>query len=236
MVAATKVDGSTWLKLTLLNPRASVADIVAILDDIREIGGELATSASGGGLMKVHDFVAIGIGPFNLGLACLAEPLDLDGVFLESRAEFDWHPGHAARRRHPAGAVHGRPGDDGRPDLAVQLPELPQGHRSALLLLHPRVLLPAAPRVQRVLPLGRRPALLAALRPARRADRARRRASTSCTPRTGETWRGRRLVLGVGTSPVVPDAARPTLVDEARGAALRAVPRAPRRRCASSAR
>ena len=43
--------------------------------------------------MHVHDFVAIGIGPFNLGLACLAEPLDLDGVFLESKDEFDWHPG-----------------------------------------------------------------------------------------------------------------------------------------------
>jgi lysine N6-hydroxylase len=43
---------------------------------------------------SVHDFVAIGIGPFNLGLACLTEPLDdLDGVFLERRAEFDWHPG-----------------------------------------------------------------------------------------------------------------------------------------------
>ena len=44
--------------------------------------------------MKVHDFVAIGLGPFNLGLACLTEPLDdLDGVFLEARDQFDWHPG-----------------------------------------------------------------------------------------------------------------------------------------------
>ena len=44
--------------------------------------------------MRVHDFVAIGLGPFNLGLACLAEPLpDLDGVFLEARGEFRWHPG-----------------------------------------------------------------------------------------------------------------------------------------------
>jgi lysine N6-hydroxylase len=42
----------------------------------------------------VHDFAAIGLGPFNLGLACLAEPVDgLDGVFLESREEFSWHPG-----------------------------------------------------------------------------------------------------------------------------------------------
>jgi lysine N6-hydroxylase len=44
--------------------------------------------------MSTHDFVAIGLGPYNLGLAALTEPLtDLDGVFLEARPEFDWHPG-----------------------------------------------------------------------------------------------------------------------------------------------
>ncbi|KAA1379981.1 lysine N(6)-hydroxylase/L-ornithine N(5)-oxygenase family protein [Aeromicrobium fastidiosum] len=44
--------------------------------------------------METYDFAAIGLGPFNLGLACLAEPVDgLDGVFLESREEFSWHPG-----------------------------------------------------------------------------------------------------------------------------------------------
>lgn len=44
--------------------------------------------------MTVHDFVAVGLGPFNLGLACLTEPIEeLDGVFLESEPEFDWHPG-----------------------------------------------------------------------------------------------------------------------------------------------
>jgi lysine N6-hydroxylase len=44
--------------------------------------------------MRTFDFAAIGLGPFNLGLACLAEPVDgLDGVFLESREEFSWHPG-----------------------------------------------------------------------------------------------------------------------------------------------
>jgi lysine N6-hydroxylase len=42
----------------------------------------------------VHDFIAIGLGPFNLSLACLSEPIaDLDGVFLERSAEFNWHPG-----------------------------------------------------------------------------------------------------------------------------------------------
>ncbi|MET8075730.1 SidA/IucD/PvdA family monooxygenase [Streptomyces sp. NPDC005303] len=41
-----------------------------------------------------HDFVAIGLGPFNLGLACLTEPIaELDGIFLESKPDFEWHAG-----------------------------------------------------------------------------------------------------------------------------------------------
>lgn len=41
-----------------------------------------------------YDLVGIGIGPFNLGLACLADPLDdLDAVFLDTAPEFRWHPG-----------------------------------------------------------------------------------------------------------------------------------------------
>lgn len=41
-----------------------------------------------------HDFIAIGLGPFNLGLACLTEPIDeLDGLFLDNKPGFDWHPG-----------------------------------------------------------------------------------------------------------------------------------------------
>ncbi|NLU69093.1 lysine N(6)-hydroxylase/L-ornithine N(5)-oxygenase family protein [Streptomyces sp. HNM0574] len=43
---------------------------------------------------RVHDFIAIGLGPFNLGLACLTDPIeDLDGLFLDDRPEFNWHPG-----------------------------------------------------------------------------------------------------------------------------------------------
>ncbi|MFE3030256.1 lysine N(6)-hydroxylase/L-ornithine N(5)-oxygenase family protein [Streptomyces canus] len=42
----------------------------------------------------IHDFVGIGLGPFNLGLACLTEPIaELDGVFLESKPDFEWHAG-----------------------------------------------------------------------------------------------------------------------------------------------
>jgi lysine N6-hydroxylase len=40
------------------------------------------------------DFIAIGLGPFNLGLACLAEPLPgCRALFLERQPRFDWHPG-----------------------------------------------------------------------------------------------------------------------------------------------
>ncbi|WP_457808790.1 lysine N(6)-hydroxylase/L-ornithine N(5)-oxygenase family protein [Kushneria sp. EE4] len=43
---------------------------------------------------RIHDFIAIGLGPFNLGLACLTDPIDdLDGLFLERRSSFNWHPG-----------------------------------------------------------------------------------------------------------------------------------------------
>ncbi|GAA4110762.1 SidA/IucD/PvdA family monooxygenase [Nocardioides fonticola] len=42
----------------------------------------------------VHDVLGIGVGPFNLGLAALADPIDnLDAVFWDARPHFDWHPG-----------------------------------------------------------------------------------------------------------------------------------------------
>lgn len=43
---------------------------------------------------KPYDFIAVGLGPFNLGLACLSEPIEnLNGLFLDKNAKFDWHPG-----------------------------------------------------------------------------------------------------------------------------------------------
>jgi lysine N6-hydroxylase len=43
---------------------------------------------------KVYDFAAIGAGPFNIGLACLTQPItELDGIFLDKREGFNWHPG-----------------------------------------------------------------------------------------------------------------------------------------------
>ena len=45
-------------------------------------------------MSELRDFIAIGLGPFNLGLACLTEPIDeLDGLFLEAGPRFEWHPG-----------------------------------------------------------------------------------------------------------------------------------------------
>lgn len=41
-----------------------------------------------------YDFVAVGLGPFNLGLACLTDPIDeLHGLFLESKPDVSWHSG-----------------------------------------------------------------------------------------------------------------------------------------------
>ncbi|MGH3342951.1 MAG: lysine N(6)-hydroxylase/L-ornithine N(5)-oxygenase family protein, partial [Carbonactinosporaceae bacterium] len=44
--------------------------------------------------MRTYDLVGVGIGPFNLALAALAERVDgLRALFLEERPEFAWHPG-----------------------------------------------------------------------------------------------------------------------------------------------
>lgn len=63
---------------------------------------ELDTSELGtSGTARVYDFAGIGVGPFNLGLAALSEPVGgLDGVFLERRTSFDWHPGMMLEPAH----------------------------------------------------------------------------------------------------------------------------------------
>jgi len=49
----------------------------------------------------IYDFVAIGLGPFNLGLACLSDNIDgLNGLVLEQKAEFNWHPGMMLESAH----------------------------------------------------------------------------------------------------------------------------------------
>ncbi|ALV44863.1 alcaligin biosynthesis protein [Arthrobacter alpinus] len=50
---------------------------------------------------RIYDVAGIGVGPFNLGLAALAAPVDgLDAVFLEQRSGFDWHPGMMLESAH----------------------------------------------------------------------------------------------------------------------------------------
>ena len=44
--------------------------------------------------MHTHDLVGVGLGPFGLSLAALADGLpELDAVFLDQRPSFSWHPG-----------------------------------------------------------------------------------------------------------------------------------------------
>ncbi len=44
--------------------------------------------------MRRYDLAGVGIGPFNLSLAALADPLDqLEVVLFDARPEFRWHPG-----------------------------------------------------------------------------------------------------------------------------------------------
>lgn len=43
---------------------------------------------------QIYDIVGVGVGPFNLGLACLTAPLsELKTIFFDSKEEFDWHSG-----------------------------------------------------------------------------------------------------------------------------------------------
>jgi lysine N6-hydroxylase len=41
-----------------------------------------------------YDFIGVGIGPFNLSLAALTQPLnEKRGMFFDNQSDFDWHPG-----------------------------------------------------------------------------------------------------------------------------------------------
>ena len=43
---------------------------------------------------QVYDYIGVGVGPFNLGLSCLADPIEnLNGIFFDKSEGFDWHPG-----------------------------------------------------------------------------------------------------------------------------------------------
>lgn len=45
-------------------------------------------------MTRTHDLVGVGLGPFGLSLAALADGVDgLDAVFVDQRPSFSWHPG-----------------------------------------------------------------------------------------------------------------------------------------------
>ena len=156
--------------------------------------------------MRTYDFVAHRARARSTsGLACLTEPVDdLDGIFLEARDDFSWHPGMMladATLQVPFLADLVTMAD---PDLAVLVPGLPQADRPALPVLHPRELLPAARRVRPVLPVGccadrRRSASAPACRRVEHDGEAyviTARLRTATPRRTGRA----ALVLGIGTA------------------------------------
>lgn len=168
--------------------------------------------------MHVHDFVAVGIGPFNLGLAALTEPLDLDGVFLESSETFRWHPGMMLD------------------DATLQVPFLadlvtmadPTSAYSFLNYLKDTGRLYSFYIRESFYPLRREyddycrwaADRLTSLRFGRHVERIEHDGSVYAVhSATGEVFHGRRLVLGVGTSPVVPEVAR-AVVEDPDGRAL----------------
>jgi lysine N6-hydroxylase len=168
--------------------------------------------------MRVHDFVAVGIGPFNLGLACLAEPLDLDGIFLESKPEFDWHPGmllDEATLQVPFMA-----------DLVTMAD--PTSPYSFLSFLKDTGRLYSFYIRESFYPLRREyndycrwaADRLSSLRFGRHVERVEHDGAGYVVHTTaGEVYRARRLVLGVGAGPAVPEVARGALA-EASGTAL----------------
>jgi lysine N6-hydroxylase len=159
---------------------------------------------------RVHDLLGIGIGPFNLGLACLADPLeDLDAVFLDARDAFDWHPGLMLE------------------DATIQVPFL-----ADLVTLadptSPYSFLNYLKQAGRLYPFYIREDFnplraeysaycrwaseqLGSLHWGREVVGVERTGDDDAyvvTARTGtgtEQWRARRLVLGVGTVPAVPE-------------------------------
>ena len=164
--------------------------------------------------MHVHDFVAVGIGPFNLGLACLTDPLDIDGIFLEAQPEFDWHPGMLLD------------------DATMQVPFLadlvtmadPTSPFSFLSFLKDTDRLYSFYIRESFYPLRREyndycrwaAQRLRTLRFGQRVESIEHD-GRSYVVRTGsgDVFLGRRLVLGVGTSPTVPEVARPILDEPA---------------------
>lgn len=155
-----------------------------------------------------HDVIGIGLGPFNLGLACLLDPVDdVDGVFLEARDELAWHPGMMLD------------------DATLQVPFLadlvtmadPTSRWSFLNFLKETGHLYPFYIRESFYPLRREyddycrwaADHLDSVRLGQRVERVEWDGSAYVvSTAAGDTFRGRRLVLGVGTTPRVLDCVR----------------------------
>ncbi|GAA4350228.1 lysine N(6)-hydroxylase/L-ornithine N(5)-oxygenase family protein [Angustibacter luteus] len=163
----------------------------------------------------VHDVVGIGLGPFNLGLACLLDPLDdVDAVFLEARSELAWHPGMLLQ-----GATLQTPFLADLVSLAN--PTSPLSFLSYLKQtgrLYPFYIRESFFPLRREFDAYCRWAAgqLRSVRLAQRVESVEYDAADQAyvvhavRPATGDrsTYRGRRLVLGTGTPPYVPEPLR----------------------------
>ncbi|MBM0123847.1 lysine N(6)-hydroxylase/L-ornithine N(5)-oxygenase family protein [Pimelobacter simplex] len=171
--------------------------------------------------MITHDFVGIGLGPFNLGLACLTDPLSrlddhdgISGVFLEARDRFDWHPGMLLD------------------DATLQVPFLadlvtmadPTSRWSFLSYLKQAGHLYPFYIRESFYPLRKEyddycrwaAERLPSVRWGQRVTGVEHDGTAYLVrTSTGEQHRTRRLVIGIGTSPRVPEPLRP-LLDEGR--------------------
>lgn len=160
---------------------------------------------------EIHDFVAVGLGPFNLGLACLAEPLgELSGVFLERKPAFDWHPGMML------------PGSTLQTPFLADLVSLadPTSPYSFLNYLKESGRLYSFYIRESFFPLRREYVDYCRWAAARLSSVRFGHTVTSVSFTDGvytvtavadgvsKEFRGRRLVLGIGTPPYVPDACR----------------------------
>ncbi|MEI5010594.1 lysine N(6)-hydroxylase/L-ornithine N(5)-oxygenase family protein [Streptomyces sp. PmtA] len=158
----------------------------------------------------IHDFIGIGLGPFNLGLACLTEPVDeLNGLFLESKPDFEWHSGMFLDGAHLQTPFMS--------DL-VTLAD-PTSPYSFLNYLKEKGRLYSFYIRENFYPLRTEyndycrwaAAKLSSIRFGTTVTRVEFEAEDEVyAVRTadGETFRARRLVLGTGTPPYVPDSCR----------------------------
>lgn len=167
--------------------------------------------------MRTHDVIAVGAGPFNLGLAALALPAGLDTVVLESRDGPQWHPGMMLEGTHlqvPFLADLVTLADPTHPlsflaflkESGRLYPFYIREDFYALRSEYSRYLAWAAQRLP--VRYGHR---VTAVEHDGTAYRV-----TSDPPDGPRTVRGRALVLGTGTEPALPDAVPVTLRDDPR--------------------